>query len=67
MTIEMFEEWSLAIGITLLIAYMAYIVWDLAKKSGAGKFGTIVLFGALGMGAAGFVIKAILVETLQIT
>ncbi|KZZ59326.1 hypothetical protein A3760_27795, partial [Oleiphilus sp. HI0122] len=63
---ETFETWSLTIGITVLIAYMAYIVWDLAKKSDAGKFGTVVLFAALGMGAAGFVIKAVLVETLQL-
>ncbi len=66
MSIETFETWSLTIGIGVLIAYMAYIVWDLAKKSDAGKFGTVVLFAALGMGAAGFVIKAVLVETLQL-
>ncbi len=66
MSIETFESWSLAIGITALIAYMAYIVWDLAKRSEAGKFGTVVLFAALGMGAAGFVIKAVLVETLAL-
>lgn len=66
MSIETFETWSLTIGIAVLIAYMAYIVWDLAKKSDAGKFGTVVLFAALGMGAAGFVIKAVLVETLQL-
>lgn len=66
MSVESFETWSLTIGISVLIAYMAYIVWDLAKKSGAGKFGTVVLFAALGMGAAGFVIKAVLVETLQL-
>ena len=66
MSVETFETWSLTIGISVLIAYMAYIVWDLAKKSDAGKFGTVVLFAALGMGAAGFVIKAVLVETLQL-
>lgn len=66
MSVETFETWSLTIGIGVLIAYMAYIVWDLAKKSDAGKFGTVVLFAALGMGAAGFVIKAVLVETLQL-
>ena len=66
MSVESFESWSLTIGIAVLIAYMAYIVWDLAKKSDAGKFGTVVLFAALGMGAAGFVIKAVLVETLQL-
>ena len=66
MSVETFESWSLTIGISVLIAYMAYIVWDLAKKSDAGKFGTVVLFAALGLGAAGFIIKAVLVETLQL-
>lgn len=66
MNVQTFEEISLAVGITFLIAYMGYIVWDLAKKSDAGRFGTIVLFAALGMGAAGFVIKAVLVETMQL-
>jgi len=67
MSVETFETWSLTIGIGALILYMAYIVWDLAKRSEAGKFGTTILFAALGMGAAGFIIKAVLVETLQIT
>lgn len=66
MSVETFETWSLAIGITSLIAYMAFIVWDLAKKSEAGKFGTVVLFAALGLGAAGFVIKTVMVETLAL-
>jgi len=66
MSVETFETWSLGIGITALIAYMAFIVWDLAKKSEAGKFGTFVLFAALGLGAAGFVIKTVMVETLAL-
>ena len=66
MSLVVFEEWFLAISITLLIAYMGYIVWDLAKKSNAGKMGTTALFLALGLGCAGFVIKAILVETMNL-
>ncbi|WP_353934534.1 DUF2788 domain-containing protein, partial [Acinetobacter baumannii] len=32
--------------VTVLILCMAFIVWDLAKKSKAGKFGTLILFFA---------------------
>lgn len=64
-TIEEFEAWSLYLGVGGLIAFMIFIVWDLAKKSNAGKFGTFVLFSALGLGLLGFVIKTVLVETLE--
>ncbi|EGG93961.1 hypothetical protein IMCC1989_486 [gamma proteobacterium IMCC1989] len=41
---------------------MTFIMWDLAKKSKAGKFGTFILFIALGVGLLGFVLKTLLVE-----
>ncbi len=66
MTVEQFENISLVVLITALICFMGFIVFDLAKKSNAGKFGTMVLFGALGMGALGFVIKTVLVEVLNV-
>ncbi len=64
MDIEQFESISLVLGIGGLIAFMAFIVWDLAKQSKAGKFGTMVLFGALGLGVLGFLIKTVIVEYL---
>ena len=66
MTIETFETISLYVGISVLILYMGYIVWDLAKKSNAGKFGTAVLFFALGLGVVGFVAKTVIVEMLDL-
>jgi hypothetical protein len=45
---------------------MGFIVWDLAKKSKAGKFGTMALFTVLGAGVVGFIIKTVLVEVMQI-
>jgi len=63
--IEEFEAISLYIGVGGLIAFMTFIVWDLAKKSNAGRFGTFILFAALGLGLLGFIIKTILVETLE--
>ncbi|TQV81266.1 DUF2788 domain-containing protein [Exilibacterium tricleocarpae] len=64
MSIEVFETWSLYLGIGGLILFMAFIMWDLARKSGAGKFGTFVLFTALGLGLMGFLIKTVMVEVL---
>lgn len=64
-TLEQFERWSLILGIGGLIVFMMFIVWDLAKTSKAGRFGTIILFLALAMGLVGFVIKTILVEIID--
>tara|TARA_R110002072_G_scaffold154_4_gene1069 strand:+ start:18026 stop:18226 length:201 start_codon:yes stop_codon:yes gene_type:complete len=66
MAIETFETLSLYILVGGLICYMGFIVWDLAKRSNAGKFGTAVLFFALGLGVAGFVAKTIVVELMNI-
>lgn len=64
MTLELFEEYSLAIGIGGLIFFMMFIVWKLAKESKAGRFGTLILFVALGLGVLGFVVKTVLIEAL---
>lgn len=65
MTVEQFESWSLYVCVGGLIAFMIFIVWDLAKKSKAGKFGTFILFFALGLGLLGFIIKTVLVSSLE--
>ena len=65
MSIEVFEEWSMLIGITVLIGFMMFIIYDLAKESKAGKFGMMILFFALGFGMLGFIIKTVLVEFLN--
>ncbi|WP_237056263.1 DUF2788 domain-containing protein [Microbulbifer sediminum] len=66
MTFAQFEEYSLWFGIGGLILFMLFIVWDLAKKSKAGRFGTMILFLALGLGLLGFIIKTVLVEVMGI-
>ncbi|MFA0812046.1 DUF2788 domain-containing protein [Microbulbifer epialgicus] len=66
MTFEQFEEYSLWLGIGALILFMVFIVWNLAKESKAGRFGTFILFLALGLGLLGFIIKTVLVEVLGI-
>ena len=64
MTIDQFESYSLTFCIGFLILFMTFIMWDLAKKSNAGKFGTIILFAALGIGLLGFIIKTVMVEVI---
>lgn len=57
MTEEQFSSISLTIGLTVLISYMLFIIYRLAADSRAGKYGTMILFLALGLGIFGFVAK----------
>jgi hypothetical protein len=63
------DEWLTDYGVTLgvggLILFMIFIVWDLAKKSNAGRFGTFILFIALAMGILGFVIKIVITWLME--
>lgn len=65
MNIEAFEKWSMILGITTLIGFMGFIMWDLAKQSKAGRFGTIIIFTVLGLGVLGFIIKTVVVSLLE--
>ena len=51
------DEWGVILGVGTMITAMTFIMWDLARQSDAGKFGTIVIFIALGLGILGFLIK----------
>ncbi len=66
MTVAQFEEWSLTIGLTVLMLYMFFIIWELAHKSKAGKYGYIALFLVLGLGMVGFIVKTLLTEFMRI-
>lgn len=59
------EEWMMTFFVTLLIGFMAFIVWDLAKKSRAGRFGTLILFLVLGLGIMAFVIKSVVIAWIE--
>ena len=63
------DEWLTQYGVTLgvgaLILFMIFIVWDLAKRSNAGKFGTIILYVGLAMGILGFLIKVLITFMLE--
>jgi len=53
-------EFGLTFGVGAFMLYMVFIIWQLARESKAGRFGTFVLFLALGFGLLGFAIKGVI-------
>lgn len=66
LTEEQISQIGMTWGLGLFIAYMLFIIWDLAKKSKAGKLGTFVLFFVLAFGMLGFVAKSVIKWVLDI-
>lgn len=62
---QVFEELMMTVLVGGLVLFMAFIVWDLAKKSKAGRFGTMILFLALGLGVLGFIIKTVVIAGME--
>jgi len=60
MSVQQFESISLFLGIGGLIAYMVYVMYRLAQESNAGRFGSVVIFGSLGLGILGFAAKSVI-------
>lgn len=60
-----FEAWITPVMIGGLILFMSFIIWDLARKSQAGKFGTIMLFIVLGAGMLGYIIKVVITYLME--
>ena len=65
-TEEQISNFGLTWGLSLFIGLMLFIIWDLARKSKAGKFGTFILFFVLAFGILGFAIKNLLQWLLEI-
>jgi uncharacterized protein DUF2788 len=59
-TEEQIAWFGLTFGVGAFMLYMVFIIWQLARESKAGRFGTFVLFLALGFGLVGFVAKGII-------
>jgi hypothetical protein len=66
MSIELFEEYSLILGVGGLILYMLFIIYKLGEESRAGRYGFIILFVGLGLGFVGVIAKSVLVELMGI-
>ena len=65
MTDQWLTEYGATIGVGALILFMVFIVWDLARRSNAGRFGTVILYLALAMGVLGFLIKTVITFLLE--
>jgi hypothetical protein len=64
--IEQFETISLYVGSSVLIGYMLFIIWRLARESKAGRFGTIMLFVVLAVGMIGFIAKELMILFMDV-
>ena len=59
-TEEQLAHFFLTYGVGAFILFMVFIIFQLARESKAGRFGTFVLFIALGFGLVGFVAKGLI-------
>ncbi|MFM7705620.1 MAG: DUF2788 domain-containing protein [Rubrivivax sp.] len=59
-TEEQVAQFGLTFGVGAFMLYMVFIIFQLARESKAGRFGTFVLFLSLGVGLVGFVAKGII-------
>lgn len=57
---EQIAGFGLTFGVGAFMLYMVFIIGQLAWESKAGKFGTFVLFLALGLGMLGFAAKFVI-------
>ena len=56
-TEEQIAQFGLTFGVAAFMLYMVFIIFQLARESKAGRFGTFVLFLGLAFGMVGFVAK----------
>ena len=57
---EQIAWFGMTVGVAAFVGYMFFIIWQLARESKAGRFGTFVLFIVLGFGMIGFIAKGII-------
>ncbi|MCK2183251.1 DUF2788 domain-containing protein [Halomonas getboli] len=62
---QTFEAWITPLMIGGLMLFMCFIIWDLARQSKAGRFGTLMLFVVLGAGMLGYVLKVVITWWLE--
>ncbi len=63
---EQIAQLGLTFGVGGFILYMVFIIFQLARESKAGKFGTFMLFLVLGFGMLGFIAKNVIIWLLNI-
>ena len=65
LTFAEFEDLALKLGLTGLILFMVFIIWNLGKESKAGRYGMMWMFLGLGVGFVGFIAKGIIQWILE--
>lgn len=63
---EQIAQLGLTLGVGGFIAYMFFIILQLAKESKAGRFGTFILLLVLGFGMLGYIAKNVIAWILNI-
>lgn len=66
MTTAEIEEIIMLVCVTGLVGYMGFIVYDLAKRSGAGRLGLFILLGVLMLAPAVFILKELAVLLIDL-
>lgn len=59
------RSWGTFLGVAALIVFMTFIIWDLSKHTRAGRFGTLALSIALGLGMLGFIVKGVIKVVIE--
>ena len=65
-TEEQIAGFGLTFGVSAFMLYMVFIIFQLARDSKAGRFGTFVLLVGLGFGLVGFAAKGLIKWLLNI-
>ena len=66
METEQFEALMMYVLVGGLMLFMFFIIWDLAKKSKAGRLGTAILFLGLGLCLFAFAAKPIIGYIIEV-
>ena len=56
----------MTLGIGGLVLYKVYNMYNQAQESGAGRFGSLMIFLTLGLGIVGFAAKSVIQLVIQV-
>lgn len=65
LTDAMVTKIGMGVGVPIVLIFLFFIIWDLAKESKAGRFGTLMMFLVLGGGFISYIIKEVIVFFMQ--
>ena len=65
-TEEQIAQFGLSFGVGAFMLYMVFIIFQLARESKAGRFGTFILLIGLGFGLLGYVAKFVIKWWLEL-